>query len=682
MELKATAIGQHLAQHPYNRVRLLAAGVEVLGDNHRYLIPFNQLLEIECKRGLVWGELAFLLPHNEVVRLHGTQWKATQRFYRYLNDRWQQWSLAMSNVAAGVLDSLLTEISQITNGDKWLTHHALELIQQRIRELSGALPLPQERLVEFDNCQDAWLSCLAWSERGEVSREAFNDALTQRMRERYADFFEHIEDAPLNVSQARAVVNSEPSLLVLAGAGSGKTSVLVARAGWLLTRDEASSEQILLLAFDNAAAQDLDERIRQRLHTEDIRSLTFQGLALHIIQQSGRPVPRVSLLENDTDARHQFLIAHWREQCGYKKVQAKGWRQWLEDELKWEVPEGDYWQDERLAQRLVGRLDNWLMLMRMHAGSQADMVTCCPEEVRDAFRKRVKLMAPLLKEWKIALKAEQAVDVIGLIHQATDMVDKGHFVSPWKHILVDEFQDISPQNSTLLSALRRQNRHTMLYALGDDWQAIYRFRGATPPFQHYFDEGDGDSCVLDTTYRFNHRTGEITRQFIQQNPHQRVKPLNSAVCGDNDSITLLADDKLEALLDKLSGYVTPTQRVLILARYYHLRPALLNKATTRWPGLKLEFMTIHASKGLQADYVIVLGLQRGHDSFPAPVRESVMEYALLAAPEDFPDAHERRLLYVAMTRARHRVWLLFNKQQPSSFVEELKQRGVTVMQKP
>ena len=94
-----------------------------------------------------------------------------------------------------------------------------------------------------------------------------------------------------------------------------------------------------------------------------------------------------------------------------------------------------------------------------------------------------------------------------------------------------------------------------------------------------------------------------------------------------------------------------------------IKPAALEKAATRWPKLNIDFMTVHASKGQQADYVIVLGLQEGFDGFPAPARESIMEQALLPAPEDFPDAEERRLLYVAMTRARLRVWLLFNKAQ-------------------
>ncbi|MDP1177496.1 ATP-binding domain-containing protein, partial [Klebsiella pneumoniae] len=76
------------------------------------------------------------------------------------------------------------------------------------------------------------------------------------------------------------------------------------------------------------------------------------------------------------------------------------------------------------------------------------------------------------------------------------------------------------------------------------------------------------------------------------------------------------------------------------------------------------------------------GLQDGEDAFPAPARESLREQALLPQPEDCPDAEERRLLYVALTRARHRVWLLFNKAQPSPCVEILQALDVHVARKP
>lgn len=684
MELKATSIGKRLAQHPYDRAVILNAGIKVSGDRHEYLIPFNQLLAIHCKRGLVWGELEFVLPDEKVVRLHGTEWAETQRFHHHLNSRWQQWSQEMSEVAAGVLQEQLDLIAARTGQNAWLTREQTTGLQQQILRAFAALPLPVNRLEEFDNCRDALRQCQAWLKDIEACRLQHNQAYTETMLTEYADFFQQVESSPLNPAQARAVVNGEHSLLVLAGAGSGKTSVLVARAGWLLARGEAAAEQILLLAFGRKAAQEMDERIRERLHTEEITARTFHALALHIIQQGSKKVPTISKLENDTAARNKLFISTWRQQCSEKKAQAKGWRQWLEEEMAWTVPEGNFWDDEKLQRRLASRLDRWVSLMRMHGGAQAEMIASAPEEIRDLFGKRVKLMAQLLKAWKSALKAENAVDFSGLIHQAIVILEKGRFVSPWKHILVDEFQDISPQRAALLAALRKQNSHTTLFAVGDDWQAIYRFSGAqlslTTAFHQTF--GDGDRCDLDTTYRFNNRIGEIANRFIQQNPHQLKKPLNSLTAGDKKAVTLLDETQLDALLDKLSGYAKADERILVLARYHHLKPTSLEKAATRWPKLQLDFMTIHASKGQQADYVIIVGLQEGSDGFPAPARESIMEEALLPVVEDFPDAEERRLLYVALTRARHRVWLLYNKANPSRFVEDLKDLDVPVVRKP
>lgn len=136
-------------------------------------------------------------------------------------------------------------------------------------------------------------------------------------------------------------------------------------------------------------------------------------------------------------------------------------------------------------------------------------------------------------------------------------------------------------------------------------------------------------------------------------------------------MTLLDESQLDALLDKLSGYAKEDERIPVLARYHHLKPASLQKAATRWPKLQIDFMTIHASKGQQADYVILVGLQEGNDGFPAPARESIMESALLPQVEDFPDAEERRLLYVALTRARARVWLLLIKIIPRALWRRL-----------
>ncbi|MCB5308909.1 DNA helicase IV [Yersinia massiliensis] len=684
MELKATSFGKHLAQHPYNRVRLLNAGIEVCGDKHQYLIPFNQLVNIQCKRGIVWGEMEFELPNQQVVRLHGTEWQETQRFYHHLLGIWQQWSEEMSLVCVEVLHKQVESIKRIEQQDKWFKRSELGQLQDAIREAFAALPMPVQRLTEFESCRADYELCLRWLQQGSRSVDRRNQQWTQRMLEVHQEFFQSVESSPLNESQSRAVVNGEDSVLVLAGAGSGKTSVLVARAGWLLRRNDALPEQILLLAFGRQAADEMNSRIKERLAVDDIQAKTFHALALHIIQQGSRKTPVISKLESDSQARRSLLIKYWQQQCSEKKAQAKGWREWLTDELEWDVADGDFWQDKRLAARLAGRLERWLGLMRMHGGSQAEMIEQADEEIRDLFQKRIRLMAPLLKAWKTALKEEGAVDFSGLIHQAVNLLDKGRFVSPWKHILVDEFQDISPQRAMLLTALRKQNKQTCLFAVGDDWQAIYRFSGAelslTTAFSQNF--GEGAECALDTTYRFNDRIGEIANRFIQQNPYQLKKPLNSLSKGNKKSVMILPNDQLEALLDKLSGFVKDDERILILARYHHLRPELLQKAATRWPKLNIDFMTIHASKGQQAEYVIIAGLHEGNDGFPAVARESILEDVLLPAPEDFADAEERRLLYVAMTRAKHQVWLLQETSNPSVFIDQLRELGVPSQRKP
>ncbi|MGK4442298.1 DNA helicase IV [Yersinia enterocolitica] len=684
MELKATSFGKHLAQHPYNRVRLLNAGIEVCGDKHQYLIPFNQLVNIQCKRGIVWGEMEFELPNQQVVRLHGTEWQETQRFYHHLLGIWQQWSEEMSLVCVEVLHKQVESIKRIEQQDKWFKRSELGQLQDAIREAFAALPMPVQRLTEFESCRADYELCLRWLQQGRRSVDRRNQQWMQRMLEVHQEFFQSVESSPLNESQSRAVVNGEDSVLVLAGAGSGKTSVLVARAGWLLRRNDALPEQILLLAFGRQAADEMNSRIKERLAVDDIQAKTFHALALHIIQQGSRKTPAISKLESDSQARRSLLIKHWQQQCSEKKAQAKGWREWLTDELEWDIADGDFWQDKRLAARLAGRLERWLGLMRMHGGSQAEMIEQADEEIRDLFQKRIRLMAPLLKAWKTALKEEGAVDFSGLIHQAVNLLDKGRFVSPWKHILVDEFQDISPQRAMLLTALRKQNKQTCLFAVGDDWQAIYRFSGAelslTTAFSQNF--GEGAECALDTTYRFNDRIGEIANRFIQQNPYQLKKPLNSLSKGNKKSVMILPNDQLEALLDKLSGFVKDDERILILARYHHLRPEILQKAATRWPKLNIDFMTIHASKGQQAEYVIIAGLHEGNDGFPAVARESILEDVLLPAPEDFADAEERRLLYVAMTRAKHQVWLLQDTSNPSVFIDQLSELGVPSQRKP
>jgi DNA helicase IV len=113
--------------------------------------------------------------------------------------------------------------------------------------------------------------------------------------------------------------------------------------------------------------------------------------------------------------------------------------------------------------------------------------------------------------------------------------------------------------------------------------------------------------------------------------------------------------------------------VLLLGRYRYLRPEALAGWTGSFASLDIEFKTVHAAKGLQADYVIVLGLQSGRYAFPSEIADDPLLQLVLPSAESFSNAEERRLFYVALTRARHRVYLLSSVYAPSSFVKELMQ---------
>jgi DNA helicase-4 len=112
--------------------------------------------------------------------------------------------------------------------------------------------------------------------------------------------------------------------------------------------------------------------------------------------------------------------------------------------------------------------------------------------------------------------------------------------------------------------------------------------------------------------------------------------------------------------------------VFLLARYWHQCPAELDAWRSRFKNiLEISFKTIHSSKGLEADCVIILGLAAGRFSFPSTISDDPLYELVMPRPEAFEHAEERRLFYVAMTRAKRRVYLLAHCTVPSPFVNEL-----------
>ena len=299
------------------------------------------------------------------------------------------------------------------------------------------------------------------------------------------------------------------------------------------------------------------------------------------------------------------------------------------------------------------------------------------------------------------LNDQRMYDFADMINDATRIVSEdrtGQF--KYQYILVDEVQDLSQNRFHLIRELLRRNANCKLFAVGDDWQSIYRFAGSDltliQDFEQYFQLKTRQS-LIETTHRFGNPTIRTSTDFIQRNPLQKTKDVRGGVDkstpinimlnapedknDDSNSIT-----KILQQLIATQGYdIVKTKEFQIISRYNHDLRRIKNSAyfrirdgTIYWRNpadatqiLKLEFCSMHKSKGITRDIVIVLNLNDDLMGMPAQRETDPIIDSMLAHSEPFAFAEERRLFYVAITRAREATYLIANYQNPSPFLYEI-----------
>ncbi len=292
------------------------------------------------------------------------------------------------------------------------------------------------------------------------------------------------------------------------------------------------------------------------------------------------------------------------------------------------------------------------------------------------------IFLPVYECYIKALNDSNQIDFTDAILQATEICRTSYPVE-YDYIIVDEFQDISIDRYNFLKVLRDGNPSAKLFCVGDDWQSIYRFSGSDMALFNRFPEYFGATEInkIETTYRFGEPLVSLSSRFIQRNKAQIQKDIHSFSSEMKTELEFHSYDRRDYcnMIGQLVASIPSDKSIFLLGRYsfddYYLSFMYQSiKEGNRFyyviGGRKIEFLTVHKSKGLEADYVILLQCNEDTYGFPSLVSDDPVLNYVLTKSDQFPYGEERRLFYVAITRAKIKTFVLYDKRFPSVFVDE------------
>ena len=301
------------------------------------------------------------------------------------------------------------------------------------------------------------------------------------------------------------------------------------------------------------------------------------------------------------------------------------------------------------------------------------------------------LIEPIYNSYYQYLNEHGEIDFNDMINSATALVRSGKYVNPYKIVIVDEYQDISKSRFLLLKSLRESSDYD-LFCVGDDWQSIYRFAGSDIGYIVNFEKywGSTEISRIETTYRFPRQLIEISSRFVMQNPSQIRKNMlgnretKGFALGEISGYT--EKYAIEFTVQKLEE-LPANSTVYFIGRYtfdvklleencslecqYNNVSKVIDVKYEKRPDLKMSFVTAHGSKGFQADYVFIINNMDSRMGFPSRIQDAPILNLLLENCDQYPYAEERRLFYVALTRAKKKAAIVTVKGHESKFAKEL-----------
>jgi len=264
----------------------------------------------------------------------------------------------------------------------------------------------------------------------------------------------------------------------------------------------------------------------------------------------------------------------------------------------------------------------------------------------------------------------------------------------YKYIIVDEYQDIAKQRFNLTKRLA-EVCNAKVVAVGDDWQSIYAFSGSDINLFTKFIKlmGQGEELRITNTYRNSQELIDIAGDFVQVNPSQIIKKLQSPKHIENPVVIQAYDDSSEIMRHKTEALVKVVgeiiqefgerAEILFIGRYGFEVNQICKRGDftegkskdklkcKKYPKVRITYMTAHSSKGLGYENVVILNGSEGKFGFPSQIEDDPIMKLVTINDLSVPFAEERRLFYVAITRTKNRVYIMTPICRPSQFVLEL-----------
>ena len=299
---------------------------------------------------------------------------------------------------------------------------------------------------------------------------------------------------------------------------------------------------------------------------------------------------------------------------------------------------------------------------------------------------------PVFRKFERVLSSKGQIDFNDMINQASVVIkEKKEMIEKYEYIIIDEYQDISFSRFNLIKQIRELSR-ARLICVGDDWQSIYRFAGSDISLFSNFEKHVGESKTLriEQSYRYSQALNDVASKFIQKNPKQ----ISKAPKSNKNQITnpikyahYSLENAEEVLINEIKKIIEKygKKSILVLGRHsFDINQFIIDDTKSkiqyneRSNKLKIDdlenydikFFTVHKSKGLEADNVILLNVKNDLYGFPNKKEDDPILSLLLSDKEEHPYAEERRLFYVSLTRTKNEVVVLI-PNDVSQFVKEL-----------